>query len=156
MNDKHPDHNEVGNAGNGVPAPLLWSALSAECSEETGQDHDEIGNDSEQDAASVHSSEKSKIQKEEGSGKTPVDITCPVDLAVDVVLGVWDVLVRLADGDVVVADTVAGGHGEVRESSGGGDKTGDDVIETLALGRSSALMPERHGITGSAYHWDVP
>lgn len=156
VDDEHPDDNEVGDASNGVPAPLLWSALSAESSEETGQDHDDVGDDGEHDAATVHASEECKVEEQKWSGERPVDVSSPVDLAVDVVLGVWNVLVRLADGDVVVADTVAGGHGEVRESSSGGDQAGDNVIETLALGEMSASMPEMEGNTGTAYHWDVP
>ncbi|KXT18924.1 hypothetical protein AC579_3587 [Pseudocercospora musae] len=130
VNQQLPDDNEVGGASNGVPAPLLWSALRAESSKETGQDHDDIGKDGDEDGATVQAGEKSQVEEKEWSGESPVDVAGPVDLAVKVVLGVWDVLVRLADGDVVVAHAVSSSHGEVRQSSNGGD--------------------------GGAHHWDAP
>ena len=133
VEDELPDDNQVGNACNGVPSPLLWSALSTESSEETSQDHDQVGDDGDEDAATVHASEKSEIKEQEWGGDGPVDVTGIVDLAVDVLGGVWDVLVRLADLNVVVANTVASSHGEVRERSGDRDDGGDNVIETLGL-----------------------
>jgi cytochrome c len=41
--------------------------------------------------------------------------------------------VGLADGNVVVADTVAACHGEVGKGREDGDQSGNDVVETLAL-----------------------
>lgn len=82
-NNELPDNHEVGNAGNGVPAPLLWSTLRAEGSKETGQDHDNISDNGNEDAATVHASQKGKIQEEKWGGQSPVDVTSPVDLAVD-------------------------------------------------------------------------
>ena len=106
---EHPDDNEVGDAGNGVPAPLLRSTLAAKGGKETGKDHDDIGNKSEEDVTTAKTSEEAEIEKEERSGKGPVDISCPVNLTVDVLGRVWNVLVGLLDNDVVVADTVSSG-----------------------------------------------
>ncbi len=133
MVDELPDDNEVGNAGNGVPAPLLGGALRAEGSEETGQDHDDIGNDGNEDGPAVHASEEAQIEEQERGGDGPVDVAGPVDLAVDVLLGVWNVLMLLLDDDVVVADAVAAGHGEVGQSGEGDDESSDDVVEAVFL-----------------------
>merc|ERR1712087_59285 len=126
-----PDDDEVSNAGNGVPAPLLRGALSAVGGEETGQDHDQVSDDGDQDAAAVHASEQAQVEQQERGGDGPVDVTGVVDLTVDVVGGVRDVLVRLALHNVVVASAVAAGHGEVGQSSGDGDQRSDNVIQTL-------------------------
>jgi len=137
VDNKLPDNNEVGNAGNGVPSPLLRGTLRAESSEEAGQDHDDVGNNGDKDAATVHASKESEIQEQEWGGQSPVNVTSPVYLAVDLVGGVWNVLVGLANGGLVVADTVSASHGEVGEGSEDGDHGGDDVEEALG-------------------HWDAP
>lgn len=135
MIDELPDNDEVGNTGNGVPAPLLRCLLATEGGKETSQAHDDISNDGDEDVASAESGKESQVEKEEWSSERPVDITCPVDFAVDVVLGVRDaVVMRLAGDDVVVSDTVAAGHGEVGECCKGGDEGCHNVEETLALG----------------------
>jgi len=108
-NGELEDDNKEGNAGNGVPSPLLRSTFVAKGSKETGQDHDDIGNDGDEDVTTVKTSEKRKIEKKEWGGDGPVDVTGPVDLAVDIVVSVWDVLVGLSDTGVVVRDTVTGG-----------------------------------------------
>jgi hypothetical protein len=130
---KVPDDEKVGNAGNGVPAPLLGGTLLTESSEETGQDHDEIGNDGHDDVSTRHASQKTEIEDQEGSGQAPVNVTCPEDLAVDLGECVGNVVVLLADDGGLDGDTVAGGHGEVGQSSEDGDARGDGVVETLRL-----------------------
>lgn len=133
--DELPDNNEVGNTGNGVPAPLLGGLLRAERGEETSENHDDVGNNGDQDVGTGKTSEQSKVEEEKRGGDGPVNVTGPVDLAVDVVLGGGNVLVVLLLGGVVVADTVAAGHGEVRESGEGDNEGGQDVVQTLGLGR---------------------
>jgi hypothetical protein len=49
------------------------------------------------------------------------------------VLGRGNVLVVLLLGGVVVADTVAAGHGEVGQSGEGDNEGGQDVVQTLGL-----------------------
>jgi len=132
-----PNYNKVGDASNGIPAPLLGSTLGTESGEETSQDHDQIGDDGDENAATVHAGQKSQIEEQEWSGDGPVNIAGPEDLAVDVVGGVWDVLVRLAGNDMVPADSVASGHGEVGDGGRDGNQSGDDMVETLG-------------------HWNVP
>ena len=68
VDEELPDDDQVGNAGNGVPAPLLWSALSAESSEETSEDHDDVGDDGDEDVATVDTSKESQVKEQEGSG----------------------------------------------------------------------------------------
>lgn len=128
-----PDDEDVGNAGNGVPAPFLGSTLRAESSEETGQDHDQVGNDGQEDVGTRHASQKTEVKEQERSGDGPVDVTSVEDLAVDGLIGVWNMVVLVADGDLVKRDTVSSGHGEVGEGSSDGDDGRDDMVQTLVL-----------------------
>jgi hypothetical protein len=106
------DDNEEGNAGPGVPAPLL-AVLVTIGSKETSEDHDDIGNKSHEDVGTTETGKQRKIEQEKRSGDAPVDITSPVDLTVDNLFGVWDVLVALLDHNLVQVDTITGGHGKV-------------------------------------------
>lgn len=81
--------------------------------------------------------QQAKIKQKQGSGQGPIDITCPVNLTVDVLVCVWYVLVVLDDADVVVVDALLGGHAEVANGSSNGDHGGNDVVETAALGNVS-------------------
>lgn len=137
VDDELPENNQVGNAGNGVPAPLLWGALRAKGREETGQDHDHVGDDGNKDVAAWSAGQEHEIEEQEWRGDGPIDITSPVDLAEDVLVRVWDVLVLVRLDDVVVADAVSGGHGEVRAGSKDNDHGGHNMVETLALRRLS-------------------
>lgn len=128
-----PDDDEVGNAGNSIPSPLLWCRARSEGSEEAGQDHDEISHHGDEDVSSVEASKQAQVEEEERRGDGPIDVTSPVDLTIDITGGVWDVLVGLAGLDVVQADTVTAGHGEVGAGGEGHDESGNDVIETLGL-----------------------
>ena len=140
VEDELPDNNEVGNAGNGVPAPLLGGLLRAEGSEKAGEDHDDVGNNGDGDVGTGKASEQGQVEEKERSGDGPVNVAGPVDLAVNVVLSGRDVLVVLLLGGVVVANAVAAGHGEVGESGEGDDEGGQDVIQTLGLGRVSGSL----------------
>ena len=138
VDDELPENDQVGNAGNGVPAPLLWSALRAEGSEETSQDHDHVGDDGNEDAATCSTGQEQEIEEQEWCGHGPIDIAGPVDLAVDVVVGVWDMVVLVGLDDVVEADAVSGSHGKVRAGGEDDDQSGHDMVETLALRSGSA------------------
>lgn len=50
------DDDQVGNASHGVPSPF-GALLDSECSEETGQDHDHISDNGNEDVGTVQSSE---------------------------------------------------------------------------------------------------
>ena len=128
-----PDNDEVSNTGNGIPAPLLGRFLVTEGGKETGQDHDEISNDSHGDVTAVEAGDEGQVEQEKRSGDAPVDVTCPVDLTEDVGLGVWDVLVLLGQDDLVEGDTVTSGHGEVGDCGCHHNDGGDDMIETFGL-----------------------
>ena len=107
------DDDEQCQAGHGVVTPFL-ATLSAEGGKETSQDHDEIGHNGHKHACTVETSNEGQVNQEEWSSDTPVNVTGPVDLAVDVVLGVWETM--LVGLDLVVdvqADTTASSHGEV-------------------------------------------
>lgn len=113
IDDELVDNDEVSNAGPCVPAPLL-AVTSSVGSEETGQDHNLIGNESDEDVGTSKTSEKSKIEQQKWGSDTPVNISGPVDLSVDDVLSVWQtVLVAGGLDNLVVVDTITSGHGEV-------------------------------------------
>ena len=108
-----PDDNEVCEAGNGVPSPLGRGTLRAESSEETSENHDQVSNDGNGEVSAVHASQETKVEKQKRSGDSPVDVTSPEDLALDLVVGIRDVVVLLTDVDAVDRDTLTGGHGEI-------------------------------------------
>jgi len=125
-----PDDDEVGDAGDGVPAPLLGSALGTESGEETGQDHDDVRKDSHEDVSAVETGQQAEVKEQQRSGNGPVDVTGPEDLAVHLGESIGNVVVLMADLDGVDGYTVAGSHGKVRKGSGDGDGSGDDMVET--------------------------
>ena len=108
-----PNDDQISNASNGVPAPFLGSAFSAESSEEAGQDHDKICDDGKYDVAAIEAGNEGEVKEQEGSSQAPVDVSGPVHLALDDLLGVGDMLVGAGNDDLVVGDAVAGSHGEV-------------------------------------------
>jgi hypothetical protein len=137
---KVPEDEEEGNARDGVPAPLLGSLLSTESSEQTSQDHDDVGDDHHDHVSTGHASKETEIEEQERGGDGPVDVTGPVDLAVGGGEGVGNVVVLLALDNLLEGDTGARGHGEVREGGGESDDGGDDMVEALVLGRVRCLQ----------------
>ena len=127
------DDNEVGDATPSVPAPLLALLGLAEGSEHPSQNHDDIGNDSNQDVGTTETSKESKIKEEEWGCDAPVNVSCPVDLTVDSVVNIWDLVVFLSFGVLGIADAITGGHGEVGQEGEGGDEAGNYVEETFLL-----------------------
>ena len=128
-----PDNDKIGNAGNGIPSPLLRSTLATECGKETSQNHDQVGSNGHDGAATVEAGKQTQIEKEQGGGQAPVDITSPVDLAVNVLVSVGHMLVALTLDNMMIGDTHAGGHAKVGDGSSDGNHGGDEVVETLGL-----------------------
>lgn len=106
------DNDEEGKAGPGVPAPLA-AIIGTESSKETSEDHDEVGNNGDEDVGSRETSHESKIREQKRCGDTPVDVSCPVYLTVRGLVRVRDMLVGLYLNNLVVANAVTAGHGEV-------------------------------------------
>jgi len=143
--DKLPDDYDIGNAGKCVPSPDLEAGVT-ESSEQTGQDHDDVGGDGGEDASTVETREKAEVEDEQRSGQSPVDIASIVDWAVDVTEGVGNVMVVvLANPGMVPGDAAVGGHGEVRESSDDGDQRCDVVVESLGSRDSPRQDDEEQG-----------
>lgn len=132
------DDNQVGSARHGVPSPLR-AALGGKGSEEAGQDHDNVGNDGNENVSTGQPSEQAEIQEQERGRDAPVDVACPVYLAVDdSVIG--EVLVIMVDLDLILGDTSFNGHGIVRQGSEGGDEGRDDVEHAFLLCGLSACV----------------
>ena len=103
------DNDQVGNAGNSVPSPFS-SICVAEGSKETGEDHDHIGHNGDEDASTVEAGKERQIEEQEWCGHGPVDISSPVNLAVDGLICVWDMLVGLDLDNLVEADSITACH----------------------------------------------
>lgn len=129
-----PDDKDVGNARDGIPAPLLARVLSSVGGEQTGQDHDEVCRNSHDRVGTINAGEQAKIQQQEGSGDSPINITSVVDLTAHLVVCVWDLAVGVLDLDAVQVNAVSGGHAEVGQGRGDGDHGGHVVVETLRHG----------------------
>ena len=129
-----PHHENVGNASNGIPAPLLGGLLTAVSCKESGQDHDQVGDDSHDSVGAVNAGQKAEVGQQEGRGNGPVDVPGKIDLTADVVVSVGDLVVVSLDLDAVQVGTVTGGHAEVRQGGSDRDECGDDVVETLRHG----------------------
>jgi len=138
------DNNQVGNARNGVPSPF-GALIHGECSEETSQDHDDISNNSDEDVSTVETSQEGEIKEEEWGGESPVDVAGPVDLTVDGLVGVGEVLLGMLDGYIVVANAVTDSHGEVGESSKGGDEGSQDMEQAFLDWDTESHGVERNG-----------
>jgi len=129
-NGKLVNNDQVGSTSHGVPSPLL-SIAASEGGEETGQNHDDISDNCNENVGAVEASEEGKVEKEKRSGDGPVNVTSPEDLSVDVLEGSWDVLVCFLDHDVCEAVSITGSHCEVGESCEEGDEGGQNVEETF-------------------------
>jgi hypothetical protein len=130
--DKLVDDDEVSNAGNCIPSPLLTIVL-AESGKEASQNHDDVCNESNEDASTVHACQESQVEEEKWCSDAPVNISGPEYLTEDMLDSVGNVLVCLLDNDVCVRISVTGGHGEVGDGSEGGDHSGDDMEEAFLL-----------------------
>lgn len=133
VDNQVPDDDKVGNASNSVPSPLLCSSCAVG-SEQTSDDHDQVSNNSHEHCATVHACKEHKVDEKKRSGNRPIDVTGPVNLAVDIVVGWWDaLLVVLGDRVVLPGDTGLGCHTKVGNCSCDGNQGSDDVVETAFL-----------------------
>ena len=132
MNGELVDDDEVGDAGNGVVSPL-GAVVSTVGSEETGQDHDDVGDNGDEDVGTAQTGEEGQVQQQEWGGDRPIHVTGPVDLTIDVLGGVGNMLVGLLDGGVLEGDPVTHGHSEVRDGGEGGDEGSQDVEQAFLL-----------------------
>jgi len=124
------NNDQVGGTSHSVPSPFL-SIAASERGEETGQNHDDISDNCNEDVGTVETSEEGKIEKEERSGNGPVDVTSPEDLSVDVLEGSGSVVVGFLDNDVCVAVSITSGHCEVGEGCEEGNEGSQNVEETF-------------------------
>ena len=133
MDSQLINDDEIGKAGHCVVSPLLATFLG-KSSKEASQDHDEIGNDSNKNVGTVQAGKESKIEEQEWGGDTPVDVTCPVDFTVQILVGGKAMLGRVGlEDDMVEADAITSGHGEVRDGGEGGDECCQDVEHAFLL-----------------------
>ena len=135
------DDDQVGNASNGIPAPF-WSFLNRESSEETSQDHDDIGNDGHKDVGTRKTSQEAKIEEQEWGGETPVDIAGPVDFTVGDRLDVRAMGPRDGLNNLILANPITDCHGIIRDHGKGGDESSQDMEHAFCL------VPREVGVSG--------
>jgi hypothetical protein len=130
--DQLPEDNEIGEAGDGIPAPLL-AISAAEGGEETSENHDYICDNGDEEVGSVHASEETEVEEEEWSSDGPVNVSGPEDLAVNMLNGVRAVLVDFLHDDVRVSVSVTSCHSEVGNGSENCNEGSQDVEESFGL-----------------------
>ncbi len=141
IDSKLVDDNEVGNASHGVVTPL-GSSLGSKGSKETGEDHDHISDNGNENVGTAQATKEAKIQKQEWGGNTPVDVSSPVDFTLNDIVSVREVLLGMLDLGLVDGDTITDSHGEVRDHGEGGDEGSQDVEQAFLLDRvSSGIVP---------------
>ena len=121
VNGELIDNDEVGNTSKGIVSPFRALCFN-ESSEESGQNHDEVSNDGNEDIGTTQASKEAEIHEQKRGGKTPIDIAGPVDLTVDGLGGVGYMIVLFLESDFIDANTITACHGEV----GNGGKSSDE------------------------------
>lgn len=128
-----PDDDQVGDAGDGVPAPLLRGALAAKGGKQASKDHDDISNDGHEDVSAIEAGKETEVEQKQRCGQSPVNIASPEDLTLDLGSGVRNVVVLVADNGLVDRHSVTGCHGKVGEGSNDDNESGNDMVETPLL-----------------------
>lgn len=113
-------------------------------SEETRQDHNDVGDNGHQRMSTINSSKEAEIEQQQRSSNAPIDVSSPEDLAAHLVVGVRHMLVVVPDAVATEAGGMAGSHGKVRQRGGDGDQSGDDMVQTAADGN----LPRKTGKDG--------
>lgn len=80
-----------------------------------------------------HTSQEAEVEEQERCCQAPVDITGPVDFTVDMLKGIRNMVMLMANLDVVDRNTGASSHSKVRKSCSDGDDGGDDMVEAFSL-----------------------
>ena len=151
------DNDQVSNTSHGVPSPF-GTLLDGEGSKETGQNHDHISDNGHKDIGTAQPSEQAKVQEQEWGGDAPVDVTGPVDLAVDGLEGVGKMFLGVLNSDFILANTIMYSHGEIGDGGKGSDKGSQDVEQAFLLDEVSVHEGYRLSVevwNGIAYDWDT-
>ena len=93
------DNDKVSSTCHGIVCPLLTIRSSEGC-KETEENHQDVGNDGNEDVGSVQACEECKVEKEERCGDGPINVSCPIDLSVDVLGDIRGVLVNMVNDSV--------------------------------------------------------
>ena len=135
------DNDQVGNACHGIPSPHGSLIVDGEGGKETGQDHDEIGDNSNEDIGTSKTSQEGEIEEEKWGCQTPVDISRPVNLSVDDLLDIWEVLLGVGEDNFVLANTIIDSHRVVGEGGEGCDERCQDMEHAFLLDISVSVDP---------------
>lgn len=126
--DEDPDNVGECGATEDEVTPLVGAANKS--ANETGNDHDLIDKDDEEDSRPRHGSGQHQVEKQERSSDEPVDVADVEDLTVDTT----NFRVVSLEFDVDGGPAEVGGHREVGDSSDHGDGS-SDVVEDTVLAR---------------------
>lgn len=145
-----PDYKDVGDASDGIPAPLLGRLLIPIGGKEASQDHDQVCDDSHDGVCTVNTGKEAEVGEKQRRGDGPVDVASEVDLTTNVVVRVRDLVVVRLNLDAVQVCTVTSGHAEVGQGRSDCDECGDDMVETLRHGD----VPGEQGEEARGYQHD--
>ena len=132
VDGKLVDDDKISNASHGIPSPFR-AFIDGDSSEETGQHHDDVSNDSDEDVGTTEPGKEGEVQQQEWGRQGPVNVTCPVDLTVNVGEGIREVLLGVLDGDHILRDTSLDSHAIVRNGGEGSNKGSQNVEQAFLL-----------------------
>lgn len=126
-----PDDEDVGNAGDGIPPPLLAALLGSVGSKKAGHDHDDISTDCHDCVSAIDASKQAQVKQQQRGGNSPVDVTSIVRLTANFVRDVGDLAVAVGHVGAVKVDTLSVRHTEVGQGGRDGNHGRDVVIKAL-------------------------
>jgi len=138
--DKDPNNVEESSAAEGEVTPLVGT--TDESTNKTGDNHDFINENDEEDSRPGKSGGQHQVEKKERSGDEPIDVADIEDLTVDTanLSHVGSAELNIDRGPAEV-----GSHREVGDSSDHSDGSSDVVEDTVLTGLSHAETQEDKG-----------
>jgi len=108
-----PHDEQIRNARDGIPPPLLRRTRLTKRREQTGQNHNDIRHNCHERMRAANAADQAQVEDQQRRGQSPIDIARPVDLATHVVECVREMLMFVADSDAIERGGVARGLGKV-------------------------------------------
>jgi hypothetical protein len=141
--DEDPDDVEESKAAEGEVTPLVGA--TDEGTNETGNNHDFINKNDEEDSGPGKSGGQHQVEKKERGSDEPIDVADIEDLTVDTANLSH---ARTAELNIDGGPAEVGGHGEVGDSGDHGNGSSDVVEDTVLAGLGHTETQEDKGRSG--------
>lgn len=125
-------HDQVAHTADGQPHPALWG-ITGERAQQARAQHDKVGGNGGNQVGAGQTGHEGKVDQDERGGNSPVEVTQPQDLAVNILGGVGDVFVVVGDVGMIISDTLAGGKSKIGDEGEGGDEGCSGMEDTASL-----------------------